>query len=158
MARLTIQSNGRLENTKICYNEEQISGVKKLLIMIDADGTFQFMLQYKGTDGLDYTRDPFAQHLDRLHVVGAEIGDDDPYDSMHEIVIESDGVLDNTYVMRDGNTEEGIQDLFILIEKAESEAGLVRSLFGKKERVESKVQAHATYLDEDGELVTENLF
>lgn len=63
MATFGIESNGRLENTAVYYNGEQLAGLRQVLLNLAEDGTFDAVISYRGEDGRLYTKNPFTDYL-----------------------------------------------------------------------------------------------
>jgi hypothetical protein len=141
MPELSIESNGLLETTAVYYNGEQLRGVRDLLINIDENGTFDAILQYKGSDGGMHTKRVLEEYLDNVQT-GEPSFTEEEARSLRLFTIDSDGSLENTIVAIDGVAQNGIVSLYVHI-KAPPELEFV---------------AEITYREEDGRQTKEGVF
>ncbi len=157
MATFAIESNGRIENTAVYFNGEQIGGVKEIFVNIDEDGTFDSVLQYEGTDKKIYSKDIFNDFLENVRITEPSFTDEEA-ENLQNITIESNGDLENTEVFINGEFAEGIINLMIHIKGVENKTGL-KAMFGKShipERAEFK--AEITFRNDDDSIDVEDIF
>lgn len=159
MPSLSIESNGRLENTAIYINGMQIGGVKEILLSLDEDGTLDAVIQYLGTDNEIYTKQIFRDSLNNLKTVPPSYTDAEAESlQLQLLTIESEGDIETTDVLINDEYEEGIVNVFIHIKSAQNKKG-ISSVFGKKEQLETETfKAQITYRNEDETLETEEIF
>lgn len=141
MAEISIESNGRLENTAIYYNGEQVSGVKEIMLNIDENGSFDAILSYTGDDGRVYSKNVLIDFMDKLQTREPAFTEEEAA-SMRLLTVTSDGSLETTTVVRDGEEQSGIVSLFVDI----------------KAPPETIFKAEITYRESDGQLTTEGVF
>ncbi|MCO6466413.1 MAG: hypothetical protein J5I53_07350 [Bradyrhizobiaceae bacterium] len=141
MPELSIESNGLLETTAVYYNGEQLRGVRELLLNIDENGTFDAILQYKGSDGQMHTKNVLQEYLDNV-ATGEPSFTEEEAQSLRLLTIDSDGSLENTIVALDGEQQQGIVSLYVRI----------------KAPPEIEFTAEITYREEDGQLTREGVF
>ncbi|MCX8050270.1 MAG: hypothetical protein N3B17_00020 [Chlorobi bacterium] len=161
MATFGIESNGRIENTAVYYNGEQLTGLRSVLLNLSEDGTFDALVSYRGDDGQLYTRNPFSDYLDHVRTMPPSFTEEEAR-SMRLLIIESDGTIEHTMVYLDDQPLDGIVQLFVNISIAEDEpSGKGFSLLRMRrsevpERAEFR--AEITFREPDGKLTTENVF
>jgi len=141
MPEISIESNGRLDNTAIYYNGEQVSGVKEILLNIDENGSFDAIMSYTGEDGRVYSKNVLVDFLDKLQTREAAFTEEEAA-SMRNLLIASDGTLETTTVVLDGMEQFGVVSLFVNI----------------KAPPETIFKAEITYREENGGLTTEGVF
>lgn len=162
MASFSIESNGRIENTAIYYNGEQLGGVRELLLNLDENGTFDAVLQYEGTDHVMHTKQVFLDYPEKIRTTEPSFTEEEARE-LRLLTIESDGDIENTLVTLDGQPLEGIVSLLVQIKAGPGESGTggLRGLFSGRSahhREEQLFRAEATYRNEDESLSTENIF
>ncbi len=160
MATFGIESNGRLENTAVYYNGEQLAGLRQVLLNIAEDGTFDALISYRGDDGQLYTRNPFTDYLDHVRTMPPSFTEEEAQ-TLRQLVIESDGDIERTLVYLDGQPQEGIVHLFVSISVPDAAPPQGFSLFRKRspeplERAEFR--AEITFREADGSQTTEPVF
>lgn len=160
MATFGIESNGRLENTAVYYNGEQLAGLRQLLLNLAEDGTFDAVISYRGEDGQLYTKNPFTDYLDNVRTMPPSFTEEEAR-AMRLLVIESDGNIENTLVYLNDEPLEGIVQLFVNISVPDVSRQERGFLFWKRssspaERAEFR--AEITFREPDGRLTTENIF
>ena len=160
MPSLSIESNGRLENTAIYINGMQIGGVKEILLSLDEDGTFDAVIQYLGTDKEVYTKQLFRDTLSNLKTVPPSYTEAEAERlQLQLLTIESEGGIETTDVLINDEYEEGIVNIFLHIKSATQNKKGISSVFGKKEQIETETfKAQITYRNEDETLETEEIF
>lgn len=114
MATFGIESNGRLENTAVYYNGEQLAGLRQVLLNLAEDGTFDAVISYRGEDGRLYTKNPFTDYLENIRTMPPSFTEEEAR-AMQLLVIESDGNIENTLVYLNDEPLEGIVQLFVNI-------------------------------------------
>ncbi len=161
MAEFSIESNGSLEKTAIYYNGEQLAGVRQLVLHISEEGDFDTILVYEGTDKNIYTKNIFADYLDNIKKVPPTFTEEESQ-SLRYLSVQSDGTLENTFVLIDDEPQDGIVDLLVQIERATPTQKTGFALFGKKDEVSSGTgsvfRAEVQYRNQDDSLSTENIF
>lgn len=161
MATFGIESNGRLENTAVYYNGEQLAGLQQVLLNITEDGTFDAVIAYRGDDGQLYTRNPFTDYLDHVRTMPPSFSEEEAR-SMRLLVIESDGNVENTIVYLNDHPLEGIVQLFVNISVPDTSNKVRRfSLFRRQEPAaveRAEFRAEITFREADGSLTTESIF
>ncbi len=160
MATFGIESNGRLENTAVYYNGEQLAGLRQVLLNIAEDGTFDALISYRGNDGQLYTRNPFTDYLDHIRTMPPSFTEEEAQ-TLRQLVIESDGNIEHTLVYLDGQPLEGIVHLFVSISVPDAAPPRGFSLFRTRsseplERAEFR--AEITFREADGSQTTEPVF
>jgi hypothetical protein len=160
MASFSIESNGRLEKTRVYYNGEQLGGVREVFLNLDEDGTFDAIVQYVGSDGQTHTKQIFNDHLDRLVVTEAGVTDEEAK-SHRLLTVDSSGEIDDTLVLLDDTPLDGLVNLMVHI-KGSPKAGEkgIRALFTTRNEVseDAEFKAEATFRNDDDSLSTERLF
>lgn len=160
MASFSIESNGRLENTTVYYNGEQLGGVREVFLNLDEDGTFDAILQYVGSNGETYTKQIFEDHLENLVVTEPSLTEEEAL-SRRILTIDSDGDIADTLVLLDDEPLDGMTNLLVHI-KGSAKTGErgIRALFKTKEVVSESIEfrAEATYREDDDTLSTEKIF
>lgn len=159
MATLAIESNGRLEKTAVYFNGEQISGLKELFLNLDEDGTFDAVLQYEGHDKLLYTKNVFNEMLANVKIVEPSFTEEEA-EQLQLLEIESNGDINNTVVLLNGEEQDGLVCLFLHIKASSTPRGGLKSFFGGKSEIstEAEFKAEYTFRYDDGSTVTEAIF
>lgn len=158
MKTFAIESNGRIDNTIIYINGEQIAGVKEIFININEDGLFDAIIQYEGIDKNIYTKNIFEDYLTNIKTTEPYLTEEEAQ-ALRQLIIESDGNIENTTVLIDDEIQTGIVSLFIHI-KASSNKNGIRSFFKAKTYIPETIEfrAEITYRNEDNSLETEEIF
>ena len=158
MPTFSIESNGRLEMTAIYINGEQIGGVKEIFLNLTEEGEFDGIIQYEGSDKNIYTKQIFSEYLENLKVVEPSFTEDEAQE-LQLLTFDSGGEIENTTVLYNNETLEGIVSIFIHIKSAQNKTG-IRSLFSSKSQIPEHVEfkAEATFRNEDGTIETEEIF
>lgn len=141
MAELSIESNGLLETTAIYYNGTQLRGVREILLNLDENGTFDAIMQYKGTDGELYTRNILQDYPDLIVTTEPSFTEEEAR-SLRLLTLDSDGTLEGTVVALDGVRQEGIVSLYVQIS---GPPGI-------------KLLGEITYREADGQLTKEGIW
>lgn len=160
MATFGIESNGRLENTAVYYNGEQLAGLRQVLLNLSEDGTFDALISYRGDDGQLYTRNPFTDYLDHIRTMPPSFTEEEAR-SMRLLVIESDGDIEHTLVSLDNQPLDGIVQLFVNISLPDVSAQQRRTFFRRQESSlleRAEFKAEFTFREADGRLTTEPIF
>ena len=160
MASFSVESNGRLDNTTIYYNGEQLGGVREVFLNLDEDGTFDAILQYLGTNGDTYTKKIFEDHLENLVVTEPSLTEEEAQ-SRRILTIDSSGDIEDTLVLVDDEPLDGMTNLLVHIKgTAKSGEKGIRAFFKTKEEVSESIEfrAEATFREDDESLVTEKIF
>ncbi|GAB5466909.1 MAG: hypothetical protein Kapaf2KO_23450 [Candidatus Kapaibacteriales bacterium] len=159
MPELIVESNGRLEKTAVYLNGEQLSGIKELLVNMDEEGTFDALLVYNGGDGQLYTKSIFTDYLTAVKVTPPTFTEDDAQ-NLEQLVIQSEGDIEETLLLWNEEELGGVISLYIHIKAQEGDPkGIMDRIMGKKKPtfgVECK--AEITFRDEDDSIYTETVF
>ena len=157
MATFGIESNGRIENTAVYFNGQQIGGVKEIFINIDEDGTFDSVLQYEGIDKKIYSKDIFNDFLENIRTTEPSFTEEES-ENLQNLTIESNGELENTEVFLNGEFAEGIVSMLIHIKGVESKTGL-RAMFSKSSIPDhAEFKAEITFRNDDDTIDVEDIF
>ena len=160
MATLGIESNGRLEKTAVYYNGEQISGLKELLLNLDEDGTFDAVIQYQGNDNKLYNKSIFNDLLTNIKVVEPSFTEEEAM-NLRLLEIDSNGDIENTVVLMNGEELIGLVNLYLHIKSSHSPRGAgLMGFFGKSKDLPeaAEFKAEFTFRNEDDSLSTEGIF
>jgi hypothetical protein len=158
MATFSIESNGLLESTAVYFNGEQISGVKEIFLNLDEEGTFDAIIQYTGTDNVQYTKQIFTDYLENLKTVEPSFTEEEAA-QLQLFTVESDGGIDSAVVLLNEEQLEGVVSVLIHIKTGGQNKGGIRSLFSKPQIPEhDEFKAEITYRNADDTLETENIF
>lgn len=160
MATFGIESNGRLENTAVYYNGEQLAGLRQVLLNLAEDGTFDAVISYRGEDGRLYTKNPFTDYLENIRTMPPSFTEEEAR-AMQLLVIESDGNIENTLVYLNDEPLEGIVQLFVNISVPDTSTQERGFLFWKRSSPPAEradFRAEITFREPDGSLTTENIF
>jgi len=160
MATFAIESNGRLENTAVYYNGEQLAGLRQVLLNLSEDGTFDALISYRGKDGQLYTKNPFTDYLDQVRTQPPSFTEEEAR-NLRQLVIESDGDIERTLVYLGGEPQEGIVHLYVNISVPDAPQPQGFSLFRRRPPTPTDrpvFQAEITFREADGTLTTEPVF
>lgn len=158
MATFSIESNGLLESTAVYFNGEQVSGVKEIFLNLDEEGTFDAIIQYTGTDGVQYTKQIFTDYLENLKTVEPSFTEEEAA-QLQLFTVESDGGIDTAVVLLNEEQLEGVVSVLIHIKTGGQNKGGIRSLFSKPQIPEhDEFKAEITFRNADDSLETENIF
>ncbi|MBS1537647.1 MAG: hypothetical protein JST20_07870 [Bacteroidetes bacterium] len=159
MRSFSIESNGRLENTAIYFNGEQLSGVKEIFLNLDEDGTFDAILRYEGTDKVIYTKQIFTEYFENVKVRPPSYSEDEAQ-NLQLLTVESDGDIRNTTVLRNDEQLDGIISLFVHLKNNVTKDGGIKSLFSRApESNEPTVfRAEITFRNSDDSTEVEGVF
>ncbi len=161
MGNFSIESNGRIQNTAIYYNGEQLGGVREILLNLDEDGTFDAVIQYEGSDRVLYTKKLFVDYLEKIRTTEPAFTEEEAA-GLNLLTVESNGDIEETVVLMNDAPLEGLVSLLIQIKGGSggSHSGGLRALFSGKEAQPSEelFRVEATFRNEDDSLSTENLF
>lgn len=158
MATFTIESNGRIEKTAVYFNGEQLGGIKEVFLNLDEEGTFDAILQYEGKDKEIYTKRIFEDYMTGLRTVEPTFTEEEA-EELVALTIESDGDIESTAVLMNGEVLEGIVSLFVHLKGAENKNG-IRNLFRNKTYIPEipEFRAEITFRNEDNSLDMEAIF
>jgi len=160
MATFGIESNGRLENTAVYHNGEQLAGLRQVLLNLAEDGTFDALISYRGSNGQLYTRNPFSDYLDQIRTMPPSFTEEEAR-SMRLLVIESDGDINHTLVYLNGEPLEGIVQLFVNISVPDSNDPPKKRFFSRQQPTvldRAEFRAEITFREADGTLSVEPIF
>ncbi len=158
MATFAIESNGRIEKTAIYFNGEQLGGLKELLLNLNEDGTFDTVIQYTGTNDKLYIKNIFQDTLENIKVVQPSFTEEEAK-TLTQLVVESDGDINNTDLLMNGETLSGVVNIFVHIKSNKMKESGLKSIFGKSdESFNADFKSEITYRNEDGSLDTERIF
>lgn len=158
MATLGIESNGTIEKTAIYYNGQQLGGLRELFLNLNEDGTFDSVIVYLGSDGNEYTKNPFSDYLDNVQFREPSFTEEEA-SNLQLVEIESDGNIENTTVYYNSEFLDGLVELFIHIKSPTQNKSRISSLF-KSGRVSEGTNfiANFTFRYENGNIITEEIF
>lgn len=159
MKSFSIESNGRLENTAIYLNGEQLGGVKEIFLNLDEDGAFDAILRYEGSDKNIYTKQIFTDYMEHVKVRTPSYSEEEA-ENLQLLTIESDGDIQNTTVLRNDEPLDGIVSLFVHLKNNAAKDGGIKALFSRApESTEPIVfQADITFRNSDGSTEVEGVF
>ncbi|MBM2815924.1 MAG: hypothetical protein HW421_2686 [Ignavibacteria bacterium] len=158
MATFSIESNGRLEKTVVYFNGEQLGGIKEVFLNLDEEGAFDAILQYEGSDKKLYTKQIFEGYLENVKTTEPSFTEEEA-EQLQILTLESEGAIESSSVFFNEEPLEGIVSLFVHIKAANSKTG-IRSFFSGKSNIPEHTEflAEITFRNEDGSVVTENVF
>lgn len=159
MRSFSIESNGRLENTAIYYNGEQLGGIKEIFLNLDEDGTFDAVLRYEGTDKNMYTKQIFHDYFENVKIRPASF-DDEEAQNLQLLTIESDGDIENTVVFRNEQPLDGLICLLVHIKNGSVKESGIKSLFSRAPVSSDPItfRAELTFRNDDGSTDVEGVF
>ncbi|MGB9771133.1 MAG: hypothetical protein ACPLX7_04045 [Candidatus Kapaibacteriota bacterium] len=158
MAVLSIESNGTIELTAVYYNGQQVGGLNELFLNLSEDGTFDAVISYTGTDGLEYLKNPFTDYLDNI-VFREPSFTEEEAEQLHLLTIESDGEIENTTVYFDNEVLDGLVNLFVHIKSPKKSKSSIVSLFKKEKSIEGTIfKATFTFRYPGDVIETEEIF
>lgn len=159
MATFAIESNGRIEKTAVYFNGEQLAGLKEILVHIDEDGTFDAIVQYTGTDEKLHIKNIFHDTLTNIKVQEPSFTEEEAK-TLTQLVIESDGTLEDTLLLLNGEELDGVVSILIHIKSNKIKESGLKAMFGAgREAVfNADFQSEITYRNEDDSLDTERIF
>ncbi len=157
MPTFSIESNGRIEKTAVYYNGEQLGGVKEVFLNLDEEGTFDAFIQYEGSDKNIYTKNIFTDYFDNVKIVEPSFSEEDSQ-ALRLLTIDSNGDIEDTEVVINGQDEDGIVNLMVHIKPSKSNSG-IKSFFSSKNVPEhSQFVSEITFRYEDDTIETESIF
>lgn len=158
MPILGIESNGTIEKTAVYYNGEQLGGLRELFLNLNEDGTFDSVIVYLGSDGNEYTKNPFSDYLDNVQFREPSFTEEEA-SNLQLVEIESDGNIENTTVYYNSELLDGLVEMFVHIKSPAQNKSRVYSLFKSGKVNESPdFIANFTFRYEDGSIITERIF
>jgi hypothetical protein len=159
MPEFSIESNGRLEKTAIYYNGDQLDKVREVFVNMDEDGTFDAIIQYIGSNNELYTKNIFTDYFENVQTEQAGFSEEEAQ-SLQMVMISSDGDIENSFVVRNGQEQDGIVSLYIHIKApTHTSGGLARFFGGQKNIPESpEFKAEITYREDDESTTMERIF
>lgn len=160
MRTFGIESNGRLENTAVYYNGEQIAGVREIFLNLDENGTFDAVITYEGTDKKLYSKGIFTDYLENLKVRPPSFSEEEAQ-RLNLLLIDSDGDIENTTLTINDEPLDGVTELFLHIKsgKTGESAGGIKGLFGAEKQADpTTFRAEITYRYDDGTTETQGIF
>jgi hypothetical protein len=159
MRSFSIESNGRLENTAVYYNGEQLGGIKEIFLNLDEDGAFDAILRYEGTDKNIYTKQIFSDYFENVKVRPPAYSDEDAQ-NLQLLTIESDGDIANTTVLRNDEPLDGIVSLLVHLKNGAAKDGGIKAMFSRAPAsIEPTVfRADITFRNQDGSTEVEGVF
>jgi hypothetical protein len=160
MRSFSIESNGRLENTAIYMNGEQLTGIKEIVLNLDEEGTFAAIMSYEGSDGKLYTKQIFTDYMENIRIREAAFTEEEA-EGLQLLTVESDGDIEATTVTLNDAGLEGIISLMIHLKVGDRPAaGGIRSWFGKgREPGDPTIfRAEITFRNPDGSTSVEGVF
>ncbi|ROL59205.1 hypothetical protein D9V87_06325 [Bacteroidetes/Chlorobi group bacterium MS-B_bin-24] len=158
MAVLSIESNGTIEMTAVYYNGQQLAGISELFLNLDEDGTFDAVISYTGSDGVEYLKNPFVDYLDNV-IFREPAFTEEEASQLHLLTIESDGDIENTTVYYDEEPLDGLVNLFVHIKSPAKNKSGIASVFKKVKPVEGAVfKATFTFRYPGDVIKTEEIF
>lgn len=159
MRSFSIESNGRLENTAIYYNGEQLGGIKEIFLNLDEDGAFDAILRYEGTDKNIYTKQIFTDYLENVKVRPPAFSDEDA-ENLQLLTVESDGDIEDTVVLRNDEPLDGIVSLFVHLKNNTAKDGGIKAMFSRAPASTEPIvfRAEITFRNNDGSTEVEGVF
>lgn len=160
MRTFGIESNGRLENTAIYYNGEQLGGVREVFLNMDENGTFDAVITYEGTDKKLYTKAIFEDYFENVKVRPPSFTEEEAR-RLKLLLVDSDGDINNTTLTLNNEPLDGVTELFVHIKsgKSDERAGGVRGLFGGDKQADpTTFRAEVTFRYDNGSTETERIF
>ena len=159
MPSLAVESNGRLEKTAVYLNGDQISGIKKLFLNLDEDGTFDAMIQYEGHDKVLYTKNIFTDTLQNIKVVEPSFTEEESQ-NLKLLQVDSEGDIDTSIVLMNGEALEGLVSLFLHIKGNSQQNSGFLGLFksNQQNQTDTDFRAEFTFREENNALTTERIF
>jgi hypothetical protein len=149
MRTLDIWSNGLIHQTILCFNSQQLVGVREFLLDLNEDGTFRVLINYEGADGEFRVKNPFTDHLVSLRTTS--LADDDVPRSV--LTIESNGTIESTAISFNQQELSGVVSLLIYMRRVRE--GVIHWLrHGDRDEFVSEI----TFREADGRLTQEVLF
>lgn len=158
MATFVIESNGRIEKTAVYFNGDQLGGLKELMLNLDEDGTFDAVIQYEGTNGQLYIKNIFEDNLENLKVVEPSFTEEEAR-TLTQLVVESDGDIENTNLFINEEPLDGVVRIFVHIKSNKIKESGLKAIFGKNdESFNADFKAEITFRNQDETLDTERIF
>ncbi|MFN8358471.1 MAG: hypothetical protein U0264_01025 [Candidatus Kapaibacterium sp.] len=159
MRSFSIESNGRLENTAIYYNGEQLGGIKEIFLNLEEDGTFDAVLRYEGTDKNMYTKQIFHDYFENIKIRPASYSEEEAQ-NLQLLTIESDGDIENTIVYRNDQPLDGLISLLVHIKNGTAKDGGIKALFSRAPVSTEPVtfRAELTFRNDDDSTEVEGVF
>lgn len=161
MATFGIESNGRIDRTALYLNGEQISGVQEVYIHITEDGTFDSVIRYKGSDGVERSKSLFDTFLENISVRPPAFSEEDAK-YLRTFVIDSDGSLENTVLFLNDEELDGVTEVFLHIKAPQQKKSGFLSRFSSGssgvEEHSAVFRAEISYRYDDGSIETEQVF
>lgn len=159
MPEFAIESNGRIEKTAVYYNGEQLAGVREIFLNLDENGAFDAIIQYQGEDGQMYVKQIFSDYLEMVRTREPSF-DEEEAQSLHLLMVASDGDINTTGVFIDDVEQTGIVSLFVHMKPANNTSSGIRGFFGGRPDIPeaTEFKAQITYRNDDDSLSTEGIF
>ncbi len=159
MRSFSIESNGRLENTAVYYNGEQLGGIKEIFLNLEEDGTFDSVIRYEGTDKNMYTKQIFHDYFENIKIRPAAF-DEEEAQNLQLLTIESDGDIENTVVFRNDQPLDGLISLLVHVKNGAAKDGGIKSLFSRAPATSEPItfRAELTFRNDDGSTEVEGVF
>lgn len=159
MATFAIESNGRIEKTAVYFNGEQLAGLKEILVHIDEDGTFDAIVQYLGTDEKMHIKNIFQDNLTNVKVQQPSFTEEEAK-TLTQLVIESDGTLEETYLILNGEELDGVVNVLVHIKSNKMKESGIKAMFGAEKAAvfNADFKSEITFRNEDDSLDTDRIF
>ncbi|MBK9246840.1 MAG: hypothetical protein IPM69_01690 [Ignavibacteria bacterium] len=159
MRSFSIESNGRIENTAVYYNGEQLGGIKEIFLNLEEDGTFDAVIRYEGSDKNMYTKQIFQDYFENIKIRPAAF-DEEEAQNLQLLTIESDGEIENTVVFRNDQSLDGLISLLVHIKNGVAKDGGIKALFNRAPDTSEPVtfRAELTFRNDDDSTQVEGVF
>jgi len=145
---LEIRSSGRLENTTVHLNGEQIVGVRELFLNLKEDGTFDNWITYESTSNEILSKELFREYLADLNVNAEGFAA-----AGASLVFESDGNIDGTTIWRNEQRLDGLVEIFVYLRNVKT--GWFK---WRRDGQEDEFRAEAQFRNQDGSINGETIF
>jgi hypothetical protein len=160
MPTFAIESNGRIEQTAIYYNGQQIKGIKEVFLNLDEEGTFDSVIQYEGSDKEIHTKHIFEERLTNVVFTEPSFSEEDIDNfQLQLLTLESQGDIDSCVVYFNDEPLDGIVSLYVHIKPTKTKTFMEKVLKSKNSLPEHETfKAEITFRNEDDSIETEEIF
>lgn len=160
MPTFSIESNGRIEQTAVYYNGQQIKGIKEVFLNLDEEGTFDSVIQYEGSDKEIHTKHIFEERLTNVVFTEPSFSQEDIEEMQLQLLtVESQGDIETCEVFHNDEPLDGIVNIYVHIKPAKTKTFMEKVLKSKNSLPETEsFKAEITFRNEDDSLETEEIF
>ncbi len=114
MPTFSVESNGRIEQTAVYYNGQQVKGIKEVFLNLDEDGTFDSVIQYEGSDKEIHTKHIFEERLTNVVFTDPSFTEEDIDNlQLQLLTVESQGDIESCIVYHNDEELDGIVSLYL---------------------------------------------